>query len=182
MHNIDRRLLSQAQQGEETAMAAVIARMMPVIRKGAAANTAPGLDFEDAVQEGLIGLFNAVRTCRDAQAEQFTAYAAACIRHAQMDARRTALRKKHAPLNFSVPLAAADAALPGPEERAIAEERCADVLARMNTQLSELERRALRLTMDGIAADKAAAALGITPRAVQNAVTRARRKLRGTSS
>ena len=41
---------------------------------------------------------------------------------------------------------------------------------------------ALCLTMDGVAADKAAAALGITPRAVQNAVTRARRKLRGTSS
>ena len=56
------------------------------------------------------------------------------------------------------------------------------MLARMNTQLSELERRALRLTMDGVAADKAAAALGITPRAVQNAVARARRKLRGTSS
>ena len=180
MHKIDRDLLLQARQGDETAVAAVIARMMPVIRKGAAANTAPGLDFEDAVQEGLIGLFDALRSCRDSQLDSFPAYAAACIRHAQTDARRTALRKKHAPLNFSVPLAAADAALPGPEERAIAEERCADVLARMHTQLSNLERQALCLTMDGIASEKAAARLGITPRAVQNAVTRARRKLRGS--
>lgn len=180
MHKFDRRLLQQAKQGDETALAAVIARMMPVIRKGASANVAPGLDFEDAVQEGLIGLFDAVRTCSDSQAEHFTAYAAACIRHAQLDARRTALRKKHAPLNFSVPLAAADAALPGPEERAIAEERCADVLARINTQLSDLERQALRLTMDGVASEQAAARLGTTPRAVQNAVTRARRKLRGS--
>ena len=133
---LDQDLPARAQQGDENALAALIARMMPAIRKGAAECTAPGLDFDDAVQEGLIGLFHAVRGFDPAAGQTFTAYAAACIRHAQMDARRTALRRKHAPLNFSVPLAAVDAALPGPEERAIAEERCADVLARMNTQLS----------------------------------------------
>lgn len=84
---------ARAQQGDENALAALIARMMPAIRKGAAECTAPGLDFDDAVQEGLIGLFHAVRGFDPAAGQTFTAYAAACIRHAQQDARRAALRK-----------------------------------------------------------------------------------------
>ena len=116
MQKIDDALLVRAQQGDETALAALIARMMPAIRKGAAAFHAPGLDFEDAVQEGLIGLFQAVRGYQPASGTPFAAYAAACIRHAQQDAQRAALRKKHAPLNFSVPLPDAESiAQPGPE-------------------------------------------------------------------
>ena len=105
---LDQDLPARAQQGDENALAALIARMMPAIRKGAAECTAPGLDFDDAVQEGLIGLFHAVRGFDPAAGQTFTAYAAACIRHAQQDARRAALRKKHAPLNYSVPLPTAE--------------------------------------------------------------------------
>ena len=106
MQPMEESLYSRAKSGEEAALAALITRMMPAIRKGAAACVAPGLDYEDAVQEGLIGLFNAVRGYDPAQGARFSAYAAACILHAQRDARRRALRKKHAPLNFSVPLPA----------------------------------------------------------------------------
>ena len=100
---MDDELLQQAQAGEESAIAALITAMMPAIRKGAAAVAAPGLDFDDAVQEGLIGLFHAVRSYRADKKVPFTAYAAACIANAQQDARRSATRKKHAPLNNSVP-------------------------------------------------------------------------------
>ena len=61
---MDDELLQQSQAGEESAIAALITAMMPAIRKGAAAVAAPGLDFDDAVQEGLIGLFHAVRSYR----------------------------------------------------------------------------------------------------------------------
>ena len=101
---MDDELLQQSQAGEESAIAALITAMMPAIRKGAAAVAAPGLDFDDAVQEGLIGLFHAVRSYRADKKVPFTAYAAACIANAQQDARRSATRKKHAPLNNSVPL------------------------------------------------------------------------------
>ena len=77
---LDQDLPARAQQGDENALAALIARMMPAIRKGAAECTAPGLDFDDAVQEGLIGLFHAVRGFDPAAGQTFTAYAAACIR------------------------------------------------------------------------------------------------------
>ena len=87
---MDDELLQQAQAGEESAIAALITAMMPAIRKGAAAVAAPGLDFDDAVQEGLIGLFHAVRSYRADKKVPFTAYAAACIANAQQDARRSA--------------------------------------------------------------------------------------------
>lgn len=178
MQHIDQSLLKRAQHGEEAALAALIARMMPCIRKGAAACRAPGLDFEDAVQEGLIGLFNAVRGYDAAHGPAFAAYAAACIGHAQRDARRRALRKKHAPLNFSIPLPEESPA-PGPEELAIAGEEYAAVVRGLRTLLSPLERRALLASLEGRTAGQTAAALGCTAKTVQNALARARRKLRG---
>ena len=99
MQKITNDLLALAQNGDEAAVAALIARMMPTIRKGAAAATAPGLDFEDAVQEGLIGLFEAMHRYDPAAGMAFAPFAAACITHAQQDARRAALRKKHEPMN-----------------------------------------------------------------------------------
>ena len=108
--------------------------------------------FDDAVQEGLIGLFHAVRGFDPAAGQTFTAYAAACIRHAQQDARRAALRKKHAPLNYSVPLPAAEESTdthPGPEELAIFGEQYADTLRRMQTELSALERTVLMAGLEG---------------------------------
>ena len=83
MQQGDQELLCRARAGEESAIAALIARMMPAIRKGAACAVAPGLDFEDAVQEGLIGLFNAMRSYDAGKKTPFSAYAAACITHAQ---------------------------------------------------------------------------------------------------
>ena len=100
MQELEKDLPARAQQGDENALAALIARMMPAIRKGAAANTAPGLDFEDAVQEGLIGLFHAVRRFDPTAGQSFAAYAAVILL-CMADAGRAALRKKHAPLNFS---------------------------------------------------------------------------------
>ena len=180
MQNIDTDLLAHAQQGDESALAALIARMMPVIRRGAAECTAPGLDFEDAVQEGLIGLFHAVRGYEAAEGP-FVAYAGACVRHAQQDARKAALRKKHAPLNNSVPLPDADGTdtRPGPEELAITGEQYADTLRRMQTELSDLERRVLIAGLEGKTPAQTARELDLPAKNVANALARARRKLRG---
>lgn len=179
MQPVNEELLQAAQAGQETAIAALIARLMPVIRKGARDNRAPGLEFEDAVQEGLIGLFGAVRSYEAAKGP-FVPYAAACIVHAQQDARRAATRLKHAPLNESVPLTE-DGPVPGqpdPAEQAIASETCARVLARIDTLLSPLERAALLASLDGCTAVQTACAVHRSPKSVENALARARRKLR----
>lgn len=181
---IEAELPARAQRGDENALAALIARMMPAIRKGAADCTAPGLDFDDAVQEGLIGLFRAVREYDPAVGPTFAAFAAASIRHAQQDARRAALRKKHAPLNFSVPLPDVDGTdtRPGPEEQAIASEACADALHKVHTELSVTERKVLLASVNGLSPAQTAKTLGTSPKSVANALARARRKLRGTQS
>jgi len=68
-----------AQAGDEAALACVLAHMMPMIRSSAAGCIGPGMELEDAVQEGIIGLFRALESydvCRDAS---FETYAGACI-------------------------------------------------------------------------------------------------------
>lgn len=177
MQQFDPDLLLQAKAGDEGAMAAVIARMMPLIRKGAAANIVPGLDFDDAVQEGLIGLFRAIRCYDAARGAAFAAYAAQCVLNAQADARRKAAGKKHAPLNTSVPLPE-DSPAPGPEELSIEEERYAGMLLRIETALSPLERTVLWQNLSGRTVAEAARLLGRSEKTVENALGRARRKLR----
>ena len=136
MQPISQEALRKAQAGDETAIAALIARLMPLIRKSARQNLAPGLDLEDAVQEGLIGLFEALRRYDADRGAPFVPFAAACIRHAQQDARRAA---------------------------------------------SPLERAALLASLDGRSAADTARAMGCTPKAVENALARARRKLRAAA-
>ena len=95
--------------------------------------------------------------------------------------RRAALRKKHAPLNYSVPLPAAEESTdtrPGPEELAIFGEQYADTLRRMQTELSALERTVLMAGLEGRTPAQTARELGL-PANVANALARARRKLRG---
>ena len=157
MQKITNDLLALAQNGDETAVAALIARMMPAIRKGAAAATAPGLDFEDAVQEGLIGLFEAMHRYDTAAGMAFASFAAACITHAQQ-----------------LPQPG-----PDPEEQAIASEQYAATIERMQTELSPLERSVLLATLNGQTAAQIAQEKQLAPKAVANALARARRKLRG---
>ena len=84
--------LAQARQGDEAALAGIIARMMPVVNAAAARAVCPGLEFEDAVQEGLVGLFCAVRTYKGGAGTAFSTYAAACVRNAVNSAARAASR------------------------------------------------------------------------------------------
>ena len=94
--------------------------------------------------------------------------------------RRAATRKKHAPLNDSVPLPE-DEAAPGPEELAIASETFDRVVQRIAPCFPPLERAALLASLDGRSAADTARAMGCTPKAVENALARARRKLRAAA-
>ena len=177
MQKISEELLARARSGDETANAAVIARMMPAIQKGASLYQAPGLDREDIVQEGLIGLLRAVRSYRPGMEPGFEAYARASILNAQRTARRKAGRKKNSPLNQSVPLDE-EAEAPGPEQLMMEREAFSDTLGRLNRELSSLERRVLRLRLEGCRVGAIARRLDITTKAAENALCRARRKIK----
>ena len=170
-------LLERARQGDEAAQSAIIAHLMPHIRRAAAANLVRGLEREDAEQEGLIALFGAINTYQPQRHAAFDTYAIRCIRTAIADARRRAGRKKHLPLNQSVPLDERQA-IPGPEEQAVHREEYRATIRILRTRLSAVERRVLLLYLDGCSYQAIARRLGLTVKAVGNALTRARSKLK----
>lgn len=177
MTQITPELLQQAKAGQEAALAAVLAHMMPVIRSHAAAGVCPGLDLDDAVQEGIIGLFAVIRSYRPGEGASFGTYAGRCIQNAIRTARRAAGRKKHGPLNQSVPLSEEDTT-PGPEELAIQNEQLQDTLQTIQTRLSPFEQEVLELFLSGCNYEQIAQALGRSPKSVENALSRLRRKLK----
>ena len=173
-------LLQRAKDGDEQALAALIAGQMPLIRAVAARSLAPGLEFEDAVQEGLIALFFAMGSYREAGGASFSTYAAACIRNGIADAARRANRRKHAPLNQSVPLDDAGS-LPvpgGPAESAEAKEQYSATMQELETRLSPLEKQVWALFLDGFSYSAIARRLSIGEKAVDNALQRVRTKLK----
>ncbi|MCI6640268.1 MAG: sigma-70 family RNA polymerase sigma factor [Pygmaiobacter massiliensis] len=175
-HDAD--LLQQAKSGDEAALAALITRFMPAIRSMAKRAVCPGLDFEDAVQEGYIGLFYAVRTFRPDRGASFATYANTCIRNAIVSALRSAGRKKNTLLNRALPLCE-PWELHDPEETAILKEQYQKAVSDINTKLSSLEKQALLLSLKGKSYGEIARVLSTTPKAVDNALVRVRRKLRG---
>lgn len=165
-----------AKNGNEAALATIIARYMPLIRRLAKRTAQPGLDFDDAVQEGLIGLFAAIEHYRPDCGAAFSTYAAVCVRNVIHSAGKAAGRKKHQPLNQSVPLSEAES-IPGPEEQAIASEQVKLTLEKARLTLSTFERRVLCLRMDGLSGPEIALHMGKPIKSVENALRRARHKL-----
>ncbi len=169
--------ICQAARGDQTALATVIARMLPSIRAEAVKAVCPGLEAEDAVQEGLIALLRAVQSYRPGQGS-FEPYARRCIANAMRDARRAAGRKKHQLLNESVELEQQPAAGQDPEEIAIRNEEYHLAIHNIHTRLSAYERQELLLFLDGYSYATIAQMLEKPTKAVENAMVRVRRKLK----
>lgn len=169
--------IEAAKKGNEAAIAGIIAKQMPCIRRLARRAVRPGLDFDDAVQEGLIGLFRAMEQFDAEAGASFGTYATVCIQNAVLTASRAAGRKKHAPLNQSVPLSGVQST-PGPEEQTIASEQISLTLEKARKHLSDFEKSVLRLLLDGYTNAQIAQKLGKDTKAVENALLRARRKLK----
>ena len=158
--------IEQARNGDEQAIAGLIARQMPQIRSLAAKAVRPGLDFDDAVQEGIIGLFSALETFDNV-----------CVQNAIVSAVRAAGRSKHAPLNTSVPYTETEST-PGPEELVMQSERYTQTMQSIDTRLSALEKQVLALFLDGNSYSAIAKRLNVSEKAVDNALQRVRAKLK----
>ena len=169
--------LKAAQNGEEPALAALITRYLPIVTRYARRSVHPGLDIDDAVQEGLIGLFKAVKSYEEGRGASFSTYAAICIQNAVSSAQKAAKRKKHAPLNSSVPIPEGQS-IPGPEEQTIVNEQLSLTMEKMRVRLSKMEKAVMAMYLNGFSYGEIARKLGKTPKAVDNALTRIRRKLR----
>ncbi len=145
-----------------------------------------GGDSEDLIQEGMMGLLSAIRQFDPARDTAFKTYAENCIRNRLISAIRSASRFKHIPLNESVsfesPLFDDSQAHPSglmrdPEELIIARERLDEVNSMLSGSLSQLEKKVLEYYLSGLSYQEIADAVSKTPKSIDNAVQRIRKKL-----
>jgi RNA polymerase sporulation-specific sigma factor len=190
----DLQLVLKARNGDGVAMDALIRRYTGFVRLKASSYFLAGGDNDDLLQEGLIGLYKAVRDFRTDKETSFRSFAELCVTRQIITAIKTATRFKHAPLNTYVSFShtpagqEADAdctlgdALPGPavEDPAscvISTEELQSLLECLGTTLSPLESQVLTCYLEGRSYEEIGAALECDPKTVDNALQRVKRKV-----
>src|SRR4051812_17988900 len=158
-------LIALAKQGNPDAYDRLVRRYYGFVRLKASSYFLAGGDGDDLIQEGLVGLYKAVRDYRSDRESSFRNFAELCITRQIITAVKTATRNKHTPLNgyvsFSQSPASSgdgeptlDEVIAGPEARdpaiqAISSEELRSLVDCLSTALSELESRVLSLYLDG---------------------------------
>ena len=189
----DNELVALVRSGNDRSLELLLGRYRNFARSKARSYFLAGSDKEDVVQEGMIGLYKAIRDFDLEQETPFRAFAELCISRQILTAIKTANRQKHQPLNSSVSL---DAPVYGDEggERSVGDNLQASPLAdpvelvisaeeiealrdSMRENLTDLEGDVLRLYMDGKSYEEIAGALGNHVKSIDNALQRIKRKL-----
>lgn len=178
----DEELAALVQEGDEQSMAVLAARMMPAVRAFASRMTTPLLEYDDLVQEGMLGLLSAARRYRSGENAAFRTYASVCIRNRMQSALRSASSGRQIPENSYVSLDESGISLRDPsktiEERFDDNEDVARVLALSRERLSALESEILRQYLNGLTYEQISSEMNISVKSVDNALQRIRRKLR----
>jgi RNA polymerase sporulation-specific sigma factor len=186
-------LIAQAKAGKPEAFDKIVRRYHAFVRLKASSYFLLGGDADDLVQEGLVGLYKAIRDYRADRESSFRNFAELCITRQIITAVKTATRNKHTPLNqyvsFSNTPAASgegdttlDEMLPGPSvhdpvNQVISSEELHSLVACLSTALSELESSVLALYLDGRPYEEIGARLSCDTKTVDNALQRVKRKV-----
>jgi RNA polymerase sporulation-specific sigma factor len=190
---LDRLLVGRARQGEAGAMDRIIDRYRGFVRLKASSYFLAGGEMEDLIQEGLIGLYKAVRDYRHDREASFRSFAELCITRQIITAIKTAARNKHTPLNsyvsFSVSKAGSSESeisladvlagdpVSDPIVQAISSEELQSLVGCLGSSLSPLEGRVLAMYLEGRSYEEVAERLACTPKTVDNALQRVKRKV-----
>jgi RNA polymerase sporulation-specific sigma factor len=190
----DLQLVLKARNGSQAALDGLLKRYAGFVRLKASSYFLAGGDADDLVQEGMIGLYKAVRDFRHDKETSFRSFAELCVTRQIITAIKTATRFKHAPLNTYVSFSHTPAgqesdgdctlgdALPGPSVndpsvRVVSTEELQSLLACLGSGLSSLEADALRLYLEGSSYDDMADELGCDTKTIDNALQRVKRKI-----
>jgi RNA polymerase sporulation-specific sigma factor len=189
----DAYLVAVAKRGSADAYERIIKRYRGFVRLKASSYFLLGGDSEDLIQEGLVGLYKAIRDFRSDRESSFRNFAELCITRQIITAVKTATRNKHTPLNgyvsfSSTPAGAIDSEptldemLPGPTvhdpvNQVISSEELRSLVACLSTVLSDLESHVLGLYLDGHSYTGIGEQLGCDCKTVDNALQRVKRKV-----
>ena len=189
----DLQLVMRARNGDGKALDELIRRYHGFVRLKASSYFLAGGDAEDLIQEGLIGLYKAVRDFSP-ELSSFRSFAELCVTRQIITAIKTATRFKHAPLNTYVSFSHTPAgqeseadctlgdALPGPSVDdpsvcVISTEELQSLVFTLGTGLSKLEADALKLYLEGESYETMAERLGCDTKTIDNALQRVKRKV-----
>ncbi len=172
----DDELLAAAEQ-DVAACEELISRYLPSLRRMAAIYRVSGADRDDLVSEGILGLWNAIRTYSAGAGASFSTYAGHCAANRMKNALKKAARIKgrEDPIED---LDEPEAAGVSPEKIAIDREFIREIFEETSASMTELERNTLSLYIDGASYQDIAKILGTDRKSVDNALARVRKKLR----
>ncbi|WP_235788527.1 MULTISPECIES: RNA polymerase sporulation sigma factor SigH [Salipaludibacillus] len=188
----DESLVQYVREGDSGALEYLINKYKNFVRAKARSYFLIGADHEDIVQEGMIGLFKAIRDFKGDKLSSFKAFAELCITRQIITAIKTATRQKHIPLNSYVSLdkpiydeesdrtlldVICGSKLSDPEELLINQEEFDDIEDKMGEILSDLERKVLMHYLDGRSYQEISADLNRHVKSIDNALQRVKRKL-----
>jgi RNA polymerase sigma-H factor len=189
----DDELIDRSQRGDAEALNALLERYRRFVRAKARSYFLIGADFDDIEQEGMIGLYKAIRDYRFDRLASFRAFAELCVTRQIITAIKTATRQKHQPLNQYVSISGVrggddphehsveklldDHHVADPAEEVVSNERMAAIRASMAEMLSTLEVDVLRLYVEGRSYQEIGEHLGRHVKSIDNALQRIKRKL-----
>lgn len=188
----DEDVVSLCRTGDSVAVEYLLNKYKNFVRSKARSYFLIGADHEDIVQEGMIGLYKAIRDFRPEKLASFRAFAELCITRQIITAIKTATRQKHIPLNSYVSLnkplydeesdrtlldVCAEGHSSNPEELIISQEDLRGIHQRIDEVLSDLEQEVLAAYLDGKSYQEIADNLGRHVKSIDNALQRVKRKL-----
>ena len=185
----DEQLCQMAARGNRMAEEILVMRCGGLVRGCVRPFFLVGGDSEDLTQEGMLGLLKAIREYDAEREAPFRAFAEICVRNRLYSVLRDSMRDKRKALNQSVSFHTPDfdrdsyisgtnhLAQRNPEEFLIDREHTAALLSGVRKQLSEFEAKVLGYYLDGLSCGEIADAVGKSPKSVDNAVQRIRRKV-----
>ena len=185
-------LVEMAQNGDSESLTFLINKYRNFVSAKARPYFLIGADKEDLVQEGMIGLYKAIRDFKEEKMASFKAFAEICITRQILTAIKTATRQKHGPLNSYVSLdkplydeesnytlmdMISGDKITNPEALIISQEKAEDIELKIAELLSDLEKRVLNLYMDGQSYAEISEELNTHVKSIDNALQRVKRKL-----
>ncbi|MGI6038132.1 MAG: RNA polymerase sporulation sigma factor SigH [Limnochordia bacterium] len=188
----DEQVVEFAKNGDDIALEYLIEKYRNFVRAKARSYFLIGADREDIIQEGMIGLYKAIRDFRADKLASFRAFAELCITRQIITAIKTATRQKHIPLNSYVSLnkpiydeesdrtlmdVISGSKVTDPEELVISREEFIDIENKMEEFLSELEWKVLMYYLEGKSYQEIAVDLRRHVKSIDNALQRVKRKL-----
>ena len=175
----DAEALTLVRAGDHAAQDHLLEKYKYLVRSKTKTYFIAGADRDDLIQEGMIGLYKAIRDFKFEYGIMFYTFAELCVTRQIITAIKTAARKKHEPLNSSVPFEARfeGANSADPEELVIVREKRDSIEACFKNSLSDMEYRVLKLFLDGKSYSEIAGVIGRDEKSIDNALQRVRKKL-----